>query len=350
MQWLRLYHDAATDPKWRVIARRSGQPVVAVMALWMLMLVKASESEDRGRLGGWDDEDAAAALDMVPEQVCAIREAMQGKVLDGLRLTGWERRQPKREREDNTAAERKRQQRERERSAESAQNSGDQNRDAVVRDTPDSDNSEPCHGNVTPCHASVTPCHTQIREEEIREEKKEDSPPPPSGGHESDPFSEPELFRGLPVDPEKTSVRKPRAKPLFTPSEIDKFFNEFASAYPSRHKDHSWPGSKKLFVAALKRNVDPKAIIAGAARYCQEVKNDGSFGTNYTKDAFNWLNEKKWEEYSGIHKFPVSEPEWKTNPRAWTNTQHPPPWPDAPWGTRAGLWMKTSKIWVKNAS
>lgn len=104
--WVRLWHDMPTDPKWRVIARKSGQPLVCVIALFNLLMVNASNNaDDRGALRNWDDEDAAAALDMEPEAVAAIVAAMQGKVLEGQRLTGWEKRQPKRE--DGTAAKRK---------------------------------------------------------------------------------------------------------------------------------------------------------------------------------------------------------------------------------------------------
>lgn len=100
--WVRLWHDMPTDPKWRTIARKSGQPLPCVIALFNLLMVNASaNAEDRGSLRNWDHEDAAAALDMEVEAVCSIIDAMQGKVLDGDRLTGWERRQPKRE--DNSS-------------------------------------------------------------------------------------------------------------------------------------------------------------------------------------------------------------------------------------------------------
>ena len=98
MDWLRLWHDMPTDPKWRTIARASGQPLACVIALFNLVMVNASSNADfRGTLSGWVDEDAASALDMEPEAVRAIMDAMQGRVLDGERLAGWERRQPKRE-------------------------------------------------------------------------------------------------------------------------------------------------------------------------------------------------------------------------------------------------------------
>jgi hypothetical protein len=103
-QWVRLWEDMPTDPKWRVIARRSGRPLAEVVAVFVFMLTAASKSAERGRLDAWDDEDVAAALDLEGEHVAAIRDAMQGKTLDGDRLSGWEKRQPKRE--DDRATER----------------------------------------------------------------------------------------------------------------------------------------------------------------------------------------------------------------------------------------------------
>ena len=93
MKWLRLYNDTITDPKWRVIAGESGQPLTAVLAVWMSMLVNASDADERGTLQGWDDRFAGAALDLRGDAVRSIREAMQGVVLNGQRLTGWDKRQ-----------------------------------------------------------------------------------------------------------------------------------------------------------------------------------------------------------------------------------------------------------------
>lgn len=104
--WVRLWHDMPTDPKWRTIARKSGQRVGDVIAVFSFLMVNASaNSEARGTIAGLDPEDVATALDLDETEVHAILAAMQGKVLDGDHLTGWEKRQPKRE--DGTAAERK---------------------------------------------------------------------------------------------------------------------------------------------------------------------------------------------------------------------------------------------------
>lgn len=90
-----------TDPKWRTVARVSKQPISTVLAVYVHMLVCASNATERGRTHGWNDEDVASALDLETAAVTAIREAMQGRVLEGDYLTGWEKRQPKRE--DNSA-------------------------------------------------------------------------------------------------------------------------------------------------------------------------------------------------------------------------------------------------------
>jgi hypothetical protein len=88
-----------TDPKWRTIARKSGQRVGDVIAVFNFIMVSASaNASERGTIGdGFDYEDVATALDLDDAAVKAIVSAMQGKVLDGLKLCGWEKRQPKRE-------------------------------------------------------------------------------------------------------------------------------------------------------------------------------------------------------------------------------------------------------------
>lgn len=104
--WFRLWSDMVNDPKWRTIARTSDQSISNVIAVALHMMTTASNAEQRGWLEGFEDEDVASALDIPVQHVTAIRDAMQGRFLDGDRLMGWDKRQPKRE--DDTAAERKR--------------------------------------------------------------------------------------------------------------------------------------------------------------------------------------------------------------------------------------------------
>lgn len=122
-QWLRLWHDMPNDPKWRTIARISGQPISLVLSVYLHLMVDASRNVTRGH-ADVTVEDMASALDVTDDQLDQIYSAMQGRVMDGNKLTGWEKRQPKREDSGGgesgakSAAERKREQRERERLAQ----------------------------------------------------------------------------------------------------------------------------------------------------------------------------------------------------------------------------------------
>lgn len=95
--WVRLWLDMPTDPKWRVIARKSGQPLPCVIALFTLMLTEGAKADVPGTVAGLSIEDAAAALDMEEDAVSSIIGAMDGRVISEGRLSGWEKRQPKRE-------------------------------------------------------------------------------------------------------------------------------------------------------------------------------------------------------------------------------------------------------------
>lgn len=117
--WLRLWHDMPNDPKWRTIARVSGQPIATVMAVYIHLLVSASRNVTRGHVDV-TVEDLASALDVTEETIDLILQAMQGRTLDGDLVTGWEKRQVLKEDNGNISltakspAERKRAQRERE--------------------------------------------------------------------------------------------------------------------------------------------------------------------------------------------------------------------------------------------
>ena len=95
--WFRLWADMPNDPKWRTISRVSRQPISAVLAVYIHLLVIASNATERGRTQNLHSEDIASALDLDTDQIDAIIAAMQGRVLDGDKVTGWEKRQPKRE-------------------------------------------------------------------------------------------------------------------------------------------------------------------------------------------------------------------------------------------------------------
>ncbi|WP_025122258.1 MULTISPECIES: hypothetical protein [unclassified Serratia (in: enterobacteria)] len=117
--WLRLWHDMPNDPKWRTIARISKQPIALVQAVYIHLLVSASQNVTRGH-ADVTTEDLASALDVSDEDIEAIRNAMQGRVLEGEHISGWSARQIRREDQGSeetgakSARQRKREQRERE--------------------------------------------------------------------------------------------------------------------------------------------------------------------------------------------------------------------------------------------
>ncbi len=142
--WLRLWHDMPNDPKWRTIARLSGQPVALVQATYLHLLVSASQGVTRGH-ADVTHEDLASALDVTERDIEQILEAMQGRVLDGKNLTGWAKRQVKREDTGNpetgakSARERKNAQRERQRLAKEKEACHDVSRNVTTDKDKDKD-------------------------------------------------------------------------------------------------------------------------------------------------------------------------------------------------------------------
>jgi len=116
MHWFRWHHGTVTDPKLGLIAKKAGASMAEVIAIWACLLEAASESEDRGNPGEPDFESMDFALGLDEGVAQRVYGLMQDKTLIAKntgRLVAWERRQPKREREDDRGTERKRRQRER---------------------------------------------------------------------------------------------------------------------------------------------------------------------------------------------------------------------------------------------
>jgi len=148
MDWLRLWHDMPNDPKWRTIARQSKQSVALVQALYLHLLVAASTNVTRGN-ADVTTEDLASALDATDEEIEFILEAMQGRVLEGRSVTGWEKRQPKRH---DDSGERVRKYREK-------------SKESKAKEGFDNSNGNAAASNESQCNAPVTQCNAP---EEIR--------------------------------------------------------------------------------------------------------------------------------------------------------------------------------------
>jgi hypothetical protein len=125
------------------VAKKAGARFGDVVTVWALILEQASANVERGTFDPLDHETTDYLLGAEEGTTERILAAMEARGLTGAgHVARWEKRQPKREREDSTAADRKRQQRARE--AEQEQ--------------------------VPPCH--TTPHQKTPREEKSREEEK----------------------------------------------------------------------------------------------------------------------------------------------------------------------------------
>jgi len=154
IDWFRWHHGTVTDQKFPLIARRAQASVAEVIAVWACLLEAASMAAERGHVGDPDFEAMDCALGMKDGTAQRVHEAMQDREMvaeDGT-LPAWQKRQPKREREEDPEAVAARQRAKRE------------------RDKADS-------SHVTPSHATSrqkTPRGEESREELI-------PPQPPKG-------------------------------------------------------------------------------------------------------------------------------------------------------------------------
>lgn len=154
IDWFRWHHGSVTDPKFQLVARKAKQSLPIVIAVWAFVLEQASAAVDRGTYKGIDCEAIDCLFDLDEGATASILAEMQSRhLIDGERVCAWDKRQPKRERDDASAADRKRRQR---------QNDAETN----GRDTLNEANDN----HVTPCHAMSrqdTPREEESREEDI---------------------------------------------------------------------------------------------------------------------------------------------------------------------------------------
>ncbi|GEM_PF-1421074 len=244
--WLRLWHEMPNDPKWRTIARISGQPISLVQSIYVHLLVDASRNVTRGHVTV-TAEDLASALDVTEEQIESVLSAMQGRVIDGEMLSGWDKRQPKREDAGNpesgakSAAQRKREQREREKAEQEKIGCHDESR------------------NVT------------LDKDTDTEEEKEQKALVPSADDTSAYSAE---------------------------------FEAFWAEYPKREGGNSKKGAFKAWNARLRSGVKAEDLILSAKRYADQMQAKGNIGTSFVKQAATFLGpDEHWREAlaSNVH-------------------------------------------------
>lgn len=78
----------------------------------------------------------------------------------------------------------------------------------------------------------------------------------------------------------------------------DEKFEEFWKAYPHRGEaaDPKKPAREK-FDRAVKRGVDPDAVIAATHRFAEIERRAGRAGTDKCAQAVTWLNQERWRDY-----------------------------------------------------
>lgn len=138
MDWFRWHHGSVNDPKFQLVARKSGASVAEVIAVWATLLESASMSEPRGSLGQLDFEAIDCFLGLTEGLSHTIKRVMSERGLldtDSSTVSSWKKRQPAREREDLTSTDRVRAYRERQ------------------ANSTDNADGESMKHHVTPCNA-----------------------------------------------------------------------------------------------------------------------------------------------------------------------------------------------------
>ena len=213
MEWLKWHIGSAIDPKFSIVARRSGHNVAAVIAIWAMLLERACQAEERGNIRGFDCEAADVALGLPDGAACAIIDALQSKgLIHGDRVANWEKRQNT----DVTEAARERKRLQREREKLEAERLALERRIAEVQAMGLADGDSHAQSqNVT----EVTPGHRgahDVTYKKREDKKRENTSPPveslvnqdracareePQGSGEALPFAEQDTPGQRAVDP-----------------------------------------------------------------------------------------------------------------------------------------------------
>jgi hypothetical protein len=159
MKWLRVHHDLENEPKIRLVAVESGQIEAVVLAVWVRMMICASKSANRGTLEDWDDRLVGVTLGLKGSVVADIRQAMQGVMLDGDTLPGWEKRQ--KDKSDDAAARQRKAREKKAREAAKAASGGGHGSNGADPDghatVTEQSRDKSAHGHVTSESCHVTP-------------------------------------------------------------------------------------------------------------------------------------------------------------------------------------------------
>lgn len=265
-RWYRAYAGTVKDDKLAEVAIVVGCSRSVAIATWHAILESAAETDDAGRF----ETTARRIAATLGEPAAVINSVFAAMIeigmLEGNAVAAWKRRQY----ESDNSTERSRKHREAKRNAA----------------------SQPGNGGATLQGRCATPPDTETDTENTLPETKSST---------------------ISV----RSVGKP------TRPAADDQFDEFWKAYPHRGEasDPKKPAREK-FERAIKRGVDPEAILAGAKRFAEIERRAGRAGTDKCAQAVTWLNQERWQDYPATpaDQSPASifiargSPEWD----AWT--------------------------------
>lgn len=298
--WLKWYHGAVSDDKWPLVARRTGQSIAVVVAVWAALLECASQAEERGSVADFDAESMDALLQVEDGACQAVVDALTGgkrpRIVEG-RIVNWEKRQS-----DEAVTERKRLQREREK-LENERLALEQIRSDMSQKAEENQTKSQ---NVTPmsqpCHApsrDVTPCPEMSRRgEEIREDKKENTYSAKIDcGTEVAPCPPISASASLDAEHEHTSDDAPlvgtkkklsgRRKDGF-----ERFWEDFEDKRGKAEAIDAWAQIPQFTDALIEQ------ICAAARKYATE-RADLRARKGTPKMAQGWLTGRRWEDEPG---------------------------------------------------
>lgn len=246
--WFRLWHDFTIDPKWRAIAHLSDKPLHMVQAIAVFLMSDASCNEMQRGATKCNALTVACATGCNEADVASVLQAMQGIILDGNKFINWEKRQPKREREQiqgSTALS----------STERSRLRRERLKDATATD-------------------DATPCNAQDTDKKEREESIYIADLP-----EPEKVTQPLVA--------KKSTKKSKDENLYTED-----FNAFWEVYPSNGRAK---GSKHKAAIAFAKAIKISTIqqiSQGIQAYAQYI----SSSNQLNQDASTWLNGRGWAD------------------------------------------------------
>lgn len=273
MNWFRWYTGTATDPKFLVVARLSGQNVAAVVAVWAMLLERASDGVTqcdavrRGLVTGFDCESADVLLGLDSGASDAILTALRSKgLLSGDEVTNWKKRQPKRE---DSSAERTRAYRERLKEKQA----------------------------VTQCDAPVTQC--DARREENREDINTFTPI-------SNDISVNVAQAGRKPSSSDVLIGKRKRLEGKRKASFEKFWETFGYKKGRAEAIDAWAAIPQLTDALMEQ-------ILSAARKEAERRPEIQSAGRTPIYAQGWITGRRWEDEE-LSEAPRRRPEYLTNP------------------------------------